>query len=107
MKTLLGTLFCLLTSIVGAQTVLITDSFSSNEPAICIDRTNPANVYAACNRSNGGRWVGVHQSHDFGATWDTSILNSVDPPYGDPCIVTDDSGYVYFIHDAKRYRVYN
>ncbi len=101
MKTLLGTLFCLLTTIVGAQTVLITDSFSSNEPAICIDRTNPANVYAACNRSNGGRWVGVHQSHDFGATWDTSILNSVDPPYGDPCIVTDDSGYVYFIHDAK------
>ncbi|MBL0065666.1 MAG: hypothetical protein IPP38_11770 [Bacteroidetes bacterium] len=80
---------------------MITDSFSSNEPAICIDRINPANVYMACNRSNGGKYVGAYYSHDFGATWDSSILNSVIVPYGDPCILTDDSGYVYFIHDSK------
>ena len=101
MKVFPFTFLCLLTLFANGQSVMITDSFSSNEPAICIDRINPANVYMACNRSNGGKYVGAYYSHDFGATWDSSILNSVIVPYGDPCILTDDSGYVYFIHDSK------
>ena len=93
--------FILISISTQGQSILITDSFSCNEPAIAIDRTNPANVYMGCNRSNGGNYVGAYYSHDFGATWNKSVLNSTVVPYGDPAMVTDDSGYVYFIHDAK------
>ncbi|MFN8143833.1 MAG: T9SS type A sorting domain-containing protein [Bacteroidia bacterium] len=101
MKYTLLFLFTLICLCAEAQRIRISNFYNSNEPAICIDRTNPANMYVGCNQNSGSAWAGAYYSHDYGSTWDSSTLNSVVEPFGDPCMLTDDSGYVYFIHDAR------
>ncbi len=62
------------------------------EPSIVINPKNPANVVA------GSVLNYVHFSTDSGKTWTTDRLQSPYGVWGDPCLVADKDGRVYFFH---------
>ena len=79
-----------------AQAVKIHEgpSFRSGicEPSISVDPTNPMNVYAASILDN------FYQSTDGGITWTQEKISSPYGVWGDPCIITDGNGRVYYFH---------
>lgn len=62
------------------------------EPSIVINPANPANVVA------GSVLNYYHYSLDSGKTWQTDKLKSPFGVWGDPCLVADKNGRVYFFH---------
>ena len=62
------------------------------EPSIVINPANPANVVA------GSVLNYYHYSLDSGKTWETSKLKSSFGVWGDPCLVADKKGRIYFFH---------
>ncbi len=62
------------------------------EPSIAIDPTKPNVVYAAAVLNH------FYESTDGGQTWRASALTSSYGVWGDPCLVVDGSGRVYYFH---------
>lgn len=62
------------------------------EPSISVDPTNTSNIYAASVLNN------YYQSTDGGKTWDKQTLESPYGVWGDPCLITDNEGVLYYFH---------
>ena len=62
------------------------------EPSISVDPTNTSNIYAASILNN------FYQSTDGGKTWTQDSLTSPYGVWGDPCLITDFQGRVYYFH---------
>ncbi|HCP41161.1 MAG TPA: glycosyl hydrolase [Cryomorphaceae bacterium] len=62
------------------------------EPSISVDPTNPMNVYAASILDN------FYQSADGGLTWTQEKISSPYGVWGDPCVITDQNGRIYYFH---------
>lgn len=62
------------------------------EPSIAIDPTKPNTVYAAAVLNH------FYESTDGGLTWQASQLHSTYGVWGDPCLVVDGTGRVYYFH---------
>ena len=62
------------------------------EPSISVDPTNTHNIYAASILDN------FYQSTDGGQNWTTSKITSPHGVWGDPCVITDFNGRIYYFH---------
>ena len=62
------------------------------EPSISVDPTNPMNIYAASILDN------FYQSTDGGRSWTLEKISSSFGVWGDPCVITDQNGRVYYFH---------
>ena len=74
------------------QNVMITDSHSPNEPSIIINKANTNNIIAGYNMYH------YSISNDGGQTWTEKTLSSNYGVYGDPCLICDVSGNIYYFH---------
>src|SRR3954469_20186100 len=74
--------------------IMISNSFSPEEPSIMISTKNPKYVVAGANIRSG------YYSSDTGRTWTQQLLTSTYGVYGDPTIICDTSGQFYFFHLA-------
>lgn len=98
MKYLLSILFILACFSAQAQypNVLIDDAqdgFGPCEPSIVINPKNPKNIIA------GSILNRVHYSKDGGKTWtNTPLTSKTHGVFGDPCLITDKEGNVYYFH---------
>jgi hypothetical protein len=72
--------------------IIIDDKGSPNEPSICINPKNPAQLVAASNIDN------FYFSSDTGKTWIKGRLSSDYGVWGDPAIICDTTGNFYFFH---------
>jgi hypothetical protein len=67
-----------------------------NEPeevSICMDPIRPWNLFGGANVDN------YYISHDTGHTWiETNITSDISEVMGDPCLVVDTAGDVYYFH---------
>lgn len=72
--------------------IIIDDKGSPNEPSICINPKNPAQLVAASNIDN------FYFSSDTGQTWIKGRLSSEYGVWGDPAIICDTIGNFYFFH---------
>ncbi len=71
------------------------DAANSNQPeevSIAINPTNPNYISAAANINH------FFRSSDGGLTWQTSFLSSSFGVWGDPSVIYDDQGNLYFAH---------
>src|SRR5688500_15510592 len=87
-------LACILivTSVVQAQNVFISNANFPNEPAIIMDPMRPENLVAGANLRN------YYISHDTGRTWTARVLSSSYGVWGDPALAVDTAGDFYFFH---------
>ena len=65
------------------------------EPSIFINPANPDNVVAGTIMNY------FHYSSDGGKSWQTDLLHSSHGVYGDPCIIADQNGAIYYLHLAN------
>ncbi|MFN8305103.1 MAG: T9SS type A sorting domain-containing protein [Saprospiraceae bacterium] len=72
--------------------VLIGQQFNPNEPSICINPENPAQLVAGANLNN------YYFSSDTGKTWTSGGLTSPYGVWGDPVISVDTNGHFLFLH---------
>ncbi|MFL5772371.1 MAG: T9SS type A sorting domain-containing protein [Flavisolibacter sp.] len=89
---LLSAFFLSVTLFAQHTNVMISNSFSPEEPSIMISTKNPKNVVAGANIRSG------YYSSDTGRTWTQQLLTSTYGVYGDPTIICDTSGQFYFFH---------
>lgn len=71
------------------------DAANSNQPeevSIAINPINPSNIAAAANINH------FFRSSDGGLTWQTSFLSSSFGVWGDPSVIYDELGNLYFGH---------
>ena len=98
MKNLISTLsisLIIIFSIYPQYQNIRVDAANSNQPeevAIAINPTNPNFVSAAANINH------FFRSSDGGLTWQTSFLSSSFGVWGDPSVIYDDLGNLYFGH---------
>jgi hypothetical protein len=98
MKNLVASLFLISTfsSIINAQHLNVrVDAANSNQPeevSIAINPTNPNHIAAAANINH------FFRSSDGGLTWQTSFLSSSFGVWGDPSVIYDELGNLYFAH---------
>ena len=64
------------------------------EPSITINKKNPKNIVAGVVLDR------AIYTHDGGLTWNESILESPYGVFGDPALVSDHKGNIYFFHLA-------
>ncbi len=74
------------------KNILISEKGNPNEPSICINPKNPAQLVAGCNINK------VFYSSDTGKTWQSDRLKSQYGVWGDPSIMVDTNGNFYFFH---------
>jgi len=83
---------------VRSDTVLDRSSMRSrltaSEPHVVINRKNPRNLVGGSILDN------VYRSHDGGRTWQHGRLQSPYGVFGDPVLVSDDEGRIYYFHLA-------
>lgn len=84
------TTFCAVT--LGAQQNIIIHSGTPTEPTIAIHPTNPNIVVAAANINN------YYYSTNGGLNWTRKTLSSTYGVWGDPVMVFDHSGNLFFGH---------
>ncbi len=72
--------------------------FPLSEPHIVINRKNPANIVG------GAVLDEVYYSMDAGKTWKKDKLKSVFGVYGDPVLLSDNDGRIYYFHLASGQR---
>ncbi len=70
-------------------------AYNPCEPSITFNYKNPQNIVA------GAILDKVYQSQDGGKTWSQSRLKSPYGVYGDPCLVSDKKGNIYYFHLAN------
>jgi hypothetical protein len=71
------------------------DRLGPCEPSIVVNPADVNNVVAATVLDR------VYRSMDGGKTWDTERVKSSWGVYGDPCLIADAEGNVYFFHLAN------
>ncbi len=74
------------------QNVMISNQAWPNETSIYINPKNTQQLIAGANLS------AYYYSNDGGHTWGEGNLQSTLGVYGDPCLVIDTLGYMYFLH---------
>ncbi|MGB1517854.1 MAG: exo-alpha-sialidase [Crocinitomicaceae bacterium] len=92
--------FLLLSNVCFTQVELVklskpygsTYDYSQTEPSIAIDPKNPSIMAAGSILSN------YYYSKDGGKTWKSSTLKSSYGVYGDPVLMFDDRGRIYYFH---------
>ena len=62
------------------------------EPSITYNPINPKQLIAGSVLNN------VYTSNDGGLTWTKSRLSSSQGVYGDPCLINDNKGHIYYLH---------
>lgn len=72
--------------------VLVSNSFSPNEPSICINPKNTQELVAGANLNN------VYYSHDGGETWTQAPVSCPWGIWGDPVIGVDTTGHFFYLH---------
>ena len=95
MKRLFFSILLLSSAVLGFSqypNILISNSFTPEEPSIMINPGNPAIQVAGANLS------GYYYSSDYGNTWTISSLNSSYSVWGDPCLIVDTNGNFYYFH---------
>ncbi|MFZ1520282.1 MAG: sialidase family protein, partial [Ignavibacteriaceae bacterium] len=98
MKNIIASLVLILifSSIINAQYLNVrVDAANSNQPeevSIAINPTNPNYISAAANINH------FFRSSDGGLTWQTSFLSSSFGVWGDPSVIYDELGNLYFGH---------
>ncbi len=70
------------------------DAFTTGpcEPSIVVNPVNTKNIVA------GTVLDGYHFSFDGGKTWTSKKLTSKSGVYGDPCLLSDSKGTLYYLH---------
>ena len=91
---LLTLLILLLPLSLSAQitNVMLGNQFFPEEPSIMINPNNTDHLVAGSNIDI------YYYSHDGGVSWNSGILTSPYGVWGDPCIIFDTAGNVYFFH---------
>lgn len=86
----------LLPTLVNAQhlNVMISDEYDPNETSIYIHPKDPRIVVA------GAIMNSFYYSLDAGKSWTRNPINSPYGVYGDPVLVIDTLGYIYYLHLA-------
>jgi hypothetical protein len=78
------------------QNVLISTSYSPNEPSIIINPKNTNQLYGGANIAS------YYYSNDAGFTWQEGTLESQEHGvWGDPVLLCDTTGAFYFFHLAN------
>jgi len=72
--------------------VMISDQNWPTEPSIYMNPKNPNQLVA------GAVLKAFYYSNDGGYTWGNSVMQSTLGVYGDPCLVIDTAGYIYYFH---------
>ncbi len=72
--------------------ILVSDEYNPNETCIYINPKNSKQIIAGANLNS------YYFSNDGGFTWNRNPLNSTLGVYGDPCVIIDTAGYLYFFH---------
>lgn len=86
-------IFVISFSFIGfSQNVLISNSFSPNEPSIMMNPQDTDILVAGANLNN------YYYSDDSGASWQQGTLTSSYGVWGDPVIDVDGDGNFYFFH---------
>jgi hypothetical protein len=75
--------------------ILIDDNFYPEEPSITINPLNVLQVAAGSNINN------AYHSTDGGATWITDVISSSFTAAGDPCLISDSAGSIFYFHLAN------
>jgi hypothetical protein len=73
---------------------LMSEIYGQSEPSIAIDPKNPSNIAAGCILSD------YYFSKDGGKTWESRKMSSTYGVWGDPAILFDTTGRVYYFHLA-------
>ena len=73
---------------------LMSEIYGQSEPSIAIDPKNPNNIAAGCILSD------YYFSKDGGKTWESRKMSSTYGVWGDPAILFDTTGHVYYFHLA-------
>jgi len=68
---------------------------NASEPHIVINRQNPSQIVAGSILDN------VYFSGNYGHTWQHGRLQSPYGAYGDPVLISDDNGRIYYFHLSK------
>lgn len=79
--------------------ILITNLQQPEEVTIAISPVNLLNVVSAQNMQS------LNHSHDGGYTWERETMTSMYGLAGDPVIIIDTLGYVYYFHLSSSYTV--
>jgi hypothetical protein len=75
------------------QNILISTSYSPNEPSIIINPKNTNQLYGGANIAS------YYYSNDAGYTWQEGTLVSQEHGvWGDPVLICDPAGAFYFFH---------
>ncbi|MCE2711475.1 MAG: glycoside hydrolase [Cryomorphaceae bacterium] len=69
-------------------------AYGQSEPSIAIDPKNPNNIAAGCILSD------YYYTKDGGKTWQSRKMSSTYGVWGDPAILFDTAGRVYYFHLA-------
>jgi hypothetical protein len=77
--------------------VLIDNNFFAEEPSITINPLDVNLLVAGSNNNNN------YFSNDGGATWITGFISSSLGVTGDPCLVSDSTGNIYYFHLSDNY----
>jgi len=72
--------------------VMISNINSPEEPSIYINHKNTNQLIAGANINN------YYVSNDGGLTWTKKTLSSTNGVWGDPCMMIDTAGALYFFH---------
>jgi type IX secretion system substrate protein len=85
-------LLVLASASISAQNIMISDTLKPNEPSIIIDPKQPNKIYAGANLN------GIYTSQDTGRTWHIGQMYSTYGVWGDPVLVVDTLGNVFYFH---------
>ena len=72
--------------------ILVSDTYSPNEPTIAMDPKNTDFLVAASNLNR------YYVSSDGGQTWSGYTANSTYGVWGDPVVIVDTAGFFYYFH---------
>jgi hypothetical protein len=72
--------------------IMVSDDYNPNETCIYINPKNTKHIIAGANL------ISYYFSYDGGQNWNRNPMSSTLGVYGDPCVIIDTAGYLYFFH---------